>query len=419
MPVRALRFLHAANLRLDAAPIPPLAVPDDLQPILDEASATAFAQIVSLAVEKDVDALILTGNTFDAAAGSLSAEVTLHREFRRLAEHDIPVCVTPGICDPPSAWRDLPELPDNVTVFFAGNEPGIELTADGESLATILPISSKAGHDAPELNRLRHGTVDETGFVIGMWIPDHNQATTLTPAFSAVDYLAVGQHRHHAAGPLTDGHVQIQAGPQGLSEAETGWQGCRLVDVSALGQIHTQLIPVAPVRWETCQVDIRGMLDREELCERMLAHLELLPGYQGEKVRIIHWPLEQAVLESVGVKTEGDLDELRATLHELTDEPKKGLRYLHRIEPLWDDARFPAAVDRELWQDFLAELDRSASMEFDRLQKLWEQHSGTATTPAGWPADVSWPPVSPERVRRRALASGRQWFSQTAGGASR
>lgn len=419
MPVRALRFLHAANLRLDAAPIPAAAVPDDLQPILDEATATAFAQIVSLAIEKDVDVLLLTGNTFDSAAGSLSAEVTLHRELRRLAEHDIPVCVTPGTYDPPSTWSELPELPDNVTVFLAGNEPGIELTNDGEPLATILPVSAKTGHDAPELERLRFGTADETGFVIGMWIPDASQASTSSPAFSAVDYLAAGDHFGHAPQPLTDGHLQLQAGPQGLSDADTGWHGVRLVDISESGAIHPQLIPVAPVRWETCHVDTRALPDRDELCERMLAQLELLPGYQCEKLRIIHWPLEQAVLESVGIKTDDDLAELLATLHDLTDQPKKGLRYLHRLEPIWDDARFPAAVDRELWQDFLAELDRMTPIETDRLQKLWEQHSGAATTPAGWPTEVRWPPIGPERVRRRALASGRQWFSQTAGGASR
>jgi len=423
MPVRAFRFLHAANLRLDAVPAPHGPVPDDLQTVLDEATATAFSHLISLAIEQDVDAILITGDTFDAAAGSLSAEVTLQRELRRLAESNLPVCITPGMTDSPSAWRDLPPLPGNVTIFLAGNEPGIELTDDNELLATVLPISAQTGHDAPELERIRHAGQDadtEREFMIGLWIPDLKQyADQLSSRYFAVDYLAAGSQAKQSSAPLTDGHVQFQAGSQGLSPDDVGWHGCRVIDVDESGQIHTRLVPLAPVRWETCQIDSRGVLDRDELCERMLAQLELLPGYTGEKLRIITWPLDQAMLETAGIKTEQDLHDLQDTLLGLTDQPKKGLRYLHRLEPVWDETRFPAAVDRELWQDFLSEMERSTPLEVERLQKLWEQHSGSATTPAGWPTEVRWPPVSPERVRRRALQHARQWFSQTTGGPSR
>jgi hypothetical protein len=76
-----LRFVHVANLRLDAPLSPPCAVADDVRAILEEATATAFERTVTAAIEQNADALIITGNTFDASANSLAADVTLLREL--------------------------------------------------------------------------------------------------------------------------------------------------------------------------------------------------------------------------------------------------------------------------------------------------------------------------------------------------
>jgi hypothetical protein len=253
-------------------------------------------------------------------------------------------------------------------------------------------------------------------FVIGLWIPDadHN---TAPGGFSSLNYLAAG-----TAGsglPLTEGQVQVQHGPQGLDASESGLRGCQLVDVDSSGSITSRLIPTAPVRWETCLANGRGVRDCDELCERMLSSLDSLSRYAGEEVRIISWPLEQAVLEAAGLSTERDLHDLAESLQELTDQPKHGLRYLHVIRPVWVETSFPAAVDRELWQDFLSEMERNHPLERDRLQRLWEQQTGSAAAPNGWPAELTWPPVNSEHVRRRTLLNGRRWFQPTAGGAAR
>ncbi len=421
MPVRALRILHAANLRLDAPLSVPGAVPDAVRTVLEDATTTAFSRIVTTAIEQDVDALLITGDTFDAGAGSLSAEVSLQQEFRRLEEQGLPVFVTPGVQDPASAWQEIPALPENVTLFLKGNEPGVELSDRGRPLATILPISSHIGVEAPELDQIRAlaaKPANDREFLIGLWIAEAAASRAATPAgYSSLDYLAAGATAGSANLPLTEGHVHLQAGPQGLNSGETGWRGCQMVDVDADGEIHSRLIPIAPVRWETCLVDGRGVVDRDDLCERMLGQLELLTSYLGEEVRMIHWPLDQVLLESAGIATDRELHALQETLTELSDQPKHGLRYVHRLEPVWDDELFPSAVDRELWQDFLMEMERWSPLELDRLQKLWEQQTGSAASPLGWPADVCWPPVNPDRVRRRALQNGRRWFRQTQEGA--
>lgn len=425
MPARVLRFIHAAHLRLDA-PLAPSGVgplDDDLRRLLDEATIEAFSRIVTTAIEQDADALIITGNTFDAAAGSLSADVALQRELRRLNQDGLPVFITPGLLDPSSAWREIPSLPDNVTLFLQGNEAGVDLTDRGRKLAVILPVSATTGVDAPELENLRAvGSLagERRGFTIGMWIPRlMEEGVPIQAGFSSLNYLAAGKTALTSSLPLTEGHVHLQAGAQGLDATETGWRGCQLIDVDAAGEVQARLIPVAPVRWETCVVDGRGVIDRDELCERMLGQIEQFTSYPGEKLRIITWRLDQQLLEAADVFTAQDIAALQATLVELSDQPKKGLRYLHRVEPVWDEQHLPAAVDRELWDDFLAQAERWNPLELEHLVKLWEQHAGTASAPAGWPNELRWPPVESERVRRRALQNGRRWFSEAKGGASR
>lgn len=421
MPVGALRLIHAANLRLDAALTPPEIVPDDVRAILDEATAIAFSQIITTALEQDADALLITGNTFDAAAGSLSAEVTLRRELGRLEEHGLPVFITPGVLDPASSWKEIPSLPENVTVFLKGNEAGDDLTDRGRTLATILPLSPQTGVDAPELERLRVSgkSSQPRPVTIGLWIPDAAGNHKSIPGFSSLTYLAAGESPLAPHLPLTEGHVQLQTGPQGLDASETGCRGCHLVDIDASGAIQSRLIPVAPVRWETCVIEGRGIADRDNLCERMLARLEQLAGYPAEQVRIITWRVDQSLLELVGLHTDREVQELQDALIELTDQPKKGLRYLHCLEVVGDDTEFPAAVDRDLWHDFLAETERWSPLERDHLQQLWEQHTGSTAPPAGWPTGIDWPAVSPERIRRLALQNGRRWFRQATGGAAR
>lgn len=422
MPVRALRFLHAANLRLDATLSVSAVVPDDIQTILDEAVPTAFSQIVSAAIEQDADALLLTGNTFDASVGSLSAEVTLRKELSRLNETGLPVFITPGLLDPAAAWKEIPDLPENVTVFHQASDPGAELTDRGRHLATILPVSAHTGVEAPEIERLlatAGASPGERGFIIGLWIPEDAGATeSHFFGYSSLDYLAAGAQATNCL-PATEGHVRLQHGPQGLHAGETGWQGCQLVDVQSDGELISRLLPVAPVRWETCVLETRGIHDRDELCERMLARIELLTGYANEVVRIVTWPMEQHVLEAVGISSEQELQVLSDTLSGLTDQPKHGLRYVHVIQPTWEEAVFPAAVDKELWQDFLTEIERVSPVDRDRLQKLWEQHSGGTAVPTGWPTELRWPPVNPERIRRLTLQNGRRWFRHSTGGVAR
>ena len=104
MAVKPLRMLHAANLRLDCPLQHITALQEDVRDIVENASLAVFDRLVSLAIERDVDALLITGNSFDASVASC---VTLP------LDHDTPIAFfANAVGNPPLQRITLDELFD-------------------------------------------------------------------------------------------------------------------------------------------------------------------------------------------------------------------------------------------------------------------------------------------------------------------
>jgi len=164
------RFIHAANIRLDA----PVSVQtsetltDELRFAFEDATLYAFEEVIEASIRHDVDFLLLSGNVFIEADRSLRARLALLKGFNRLAEHKIQVFVLPGDSDPPEAWRAIPEMPDNVIVCYSSNPEPEELYVN-KQLATTLSSSMWFGEaDAFGIRVLAKGTNGIQPFRIGV-----------------------------------------------------------------------------------------------------------------------------------------------------------------------------------------------------------------------------------------------------------
>ncbi len=89
MAFAPLRFLHAADVRLDQAigEIPKL--PPRLASIVQDATRAAFDRLIALAIEHEVDFVLLAGNTFVEADKSLAGRLALLDAFEQLNKSDI------------------------------------------------------------------------------------------------------------------------------------------------------------------------------------------------------------------------------------------------------------------------------------------------------------------------------------------
>ena len=82
MPFEPLRFLHAANLRLDHAIGESIKLPAKVIPVVQKATLTAFDHLIAAAIEQQVDFVLLAGNTFIERERSLAARLALASGFR-------------------------------------------------------------------------------------------------------------------------------------------------------------------------------------------------------------------------------------------------------------------------------------------------------------------------------------------------
>ncbi len=414
MGAKPLRLLHAANLRLDC-PLQQFGTwSDDVRDLLESATFVAFERLVGLAIERDVDALLITGNSFDASVASLSAEVALRTGFERLDERSIPVFVTPGHLDPVTAWEDLPSLPENVTILADAHDTPIDLTDRGRLLATLIPVTADSAVEPHELDNIfaaRSAAASERPFVVGLALPMRESIrANLVTRFAALDWLACAAGDNVASHlPLTDGTVNAQRGPQGLSIEECGPCGATLLEVDAQRRMKQSLIPLGPVRWEQITQSLDRVTSRDDVLERMLAAVERLSSPPGELMRIIHWKLDRTTGEARGWEMESAIHELAASLTDLTDQ-SGGLRYIHQIQPLDPDLSLIEPAHRELLTEYLLALDRRSPVDSHAMSRwLAEARLSDVFKSNRWEqwADA----VDPETIAERAQQLGWQWFA--------
>jgi hypothetical protein len=417
MASKPLRFLHAANLQLDCPLRGTGPLDDEIREVVDTATLTAFDRVVSTAIDKDVDALLVTGNTFDASYPSLAADVAMRDGFSRLAERQIPVFVTPGELDPAAAWLDHPKLTDNVTIFTDDEEAPVDLTDRGRLVATFLPVTADSSIEPQELSNILGGRTNSKGdrpFIVGLLLTDrsteHSDRIKFSPnRFAALDWLACPAGTRTDSLPLTDGHIHKQAAPQGLTALDVGTHGVTLLEVDSQRKTRRTSIPLAPVRWERLIQPIDGVKSRDDLLERMLAQLERLPDFKGEQVRIVHWQLDRTSGDAHGWDSDVTATELATSLTELSDQPD-GLRYVHRVRAVEPDLTLIEPGHREVLTEFLLSLERHPDVDPATRSKWFADARVADVLTAGrwehWTESTG-----AAEIKGRAQKLGWKWFS--------
>jgi exonuclease SbcD len=99
------RFIHAADLHLDA-PLKSLALKDEeLSELVGNATRRALERIVDLCLEEKVDALLIAGDLYDGDMRSMKTAAFLVSEMERLQAADINVFMIRGNHDAESVVR--------------------------------------------------------------------------------------------------------------------------------------------------------------------------------------------------------------------------------------------------------------------------------------------------------------------------
>jgi DNA repair protein SbcD/Mre11 len=340
-----LRFLHAAGLRLDHPLSGTGPLPDDQRRIAEDATLTAFDRLIDVAIERQVDFVLLVGDTFVERDASLRAAAALADGCVRLAEQHIRVFVLPGREDPAIAWQTLPELPPNVTLLSRDDDP-LAFVRDGQLVATIARAEPPRSAGAPmETGTARDETTRRRPFAIGLLsldsvavhargrvertndappageaagTPDQPDQPDTTLQELPFDYVALGGGSSRQTIRTAAGVAHHPGSLQGMERRHIGQHGFTLVETAESGAVRQQFVPAAPVRWEEFILPADATASRERLLELMRQELSACRCEPGEQLWLVRWTTASAGPLARSLTDDSFLDELRADLARAT-----------------------------------------------------------------------------------------------------
>ncbi|MEX1097508.1 MAG: hypothetical protein WED34_15795 [Planctomycetales bacterium] len=399
MPSEPLRFIHAADCLLDSPLRDVGPLPGRLVESVAAATLAAFERVLEACLERSVDFLLLTGNTFDEAEESLAARIALVEGCALLAEAEIDVLAWPGDRDPRAAWEAIPDLPANVVLLPDWPGEVVEIARDGRTVAEVRCAASAApariaGERPP--------------FVIGLRRRSEGTADLLGAPFGAdtagIDYLALA-----GSGPRQTkrSHAVFAHHPgatQGLTARQTGPHGCTLVEVDAEGISRATFVPAAAVRREHFPLALEPHAHRDDLLDAMAAALRTRRAEPGERAWLCSWTISGTGRLFDELADERVRDELLKALAERETLPREvALHHEFRSTPAALDAPPHDAQAAE----YFALLERCANRADAADDEPAPIPSLRNAIPAEWPVERD--RLEPASVLGHARRVGDAW----------
>lgn len=268
--MRPVRFVHAADLHLEA----PFAGVDASDPAVRAAlvpsTFEAFERVVSLCIEERVDFLLIAGDVYDNAR-NFNAQIQFQKQAARLHEAGIPVYIAEGNHDPESARpRDL-RLPGSVHYFSTRDVQRVPVERDGSVICTLYGRGYAKAAESRNLARdFARESADELAIgVLHANVGGREGYLDYAPASmedlrsARMDYWALGHI--HKPDVLSDAPAIVYAGcPQGRSAKEDGARGCYLVELTP-GHAEIEFRPTCSVVWHRRSLDVTGLESVDEI----------------------------------------------------------------------------------------------------------------------------------------------------------
>ena len=277
------KFLHAADIHLDS-PLRGLRRYEGA-PLeqLRQATRRALENLVQLALDEEVDFVLIAGDLYDGDWDDYSTPLCFIRQAQRLQAAGIPLFLIAGNHDAANLMTRTLRLPEGVHKI-AHDQPETRVL---EQLGVAIHGQSFATRAVEDDLSAAYPAAVRGCFNIGLLHtsaggrPGHEPYAPCTLdglKSRGYDYWALG-HIHqaevlHPAEPL----VIFPGNLQGRHVRECGAKGCQLVTVDQRGQLTHEFRPLDVLRWEICRVDatecehaddlLAGVTDRLSLLER-------------------------------------------------------------------------------------------------------------------------------------------------------
>lgn len=278
-----MKFIHAADLHLDSPFAGLTDVPEQIQQPVHQSTLTAFKRIVTAAIQKKVDFVLLVGDNFDTPRHSAAASDFFAQQLSRLNDADIPVVLSYGNHDFVSN-TDQVTFPSNVQVLGPKVSTVHLQTSDKETVdISGFSYNQRWLTDDPLGDYPERGGADwSIGTLHGALETgsgDHYAPFKLAELLAKhYDYWALGHV--HAPQLLSEDPAVLYSGTsQGRNVNESGPHGYQLVE-SHNGKLLPHFHAISPVEWNTITVMAAGQSSLADLVVKISTEADKLftPG---------------------------------------------------------------------------------------------------------------------------------------------
>jgi DNA repair exonuclease SbcCD nuclease subunit len=255
-----VKFIHTADIHLDS-PLTGLSTyPDAPVEMLRTATRDAFSNLITEAIEQQVDFMVIAGDLYDGTWKDHNTGIYFCKEMGRLKKAAIPVYVLFGNHDAESEMTKKLQLPDNVFCFDTRKPTTFRL----ENLKVAIHGQSFKEKETTENLVTGYPKPVQGMFNIGVLhtaLEGNSAHANYAPC--SLDELHAKGYDYWALGHVHDYQIWKGASTvvfpgnlQGRHIRETGPRGAVLVTADESGIQKINRIFVDVLRWNNLEVDV-------------------------------------------------------------------------------------------------------------------------------------------------------------------
>lgn len=256
-----VRFLHIADLHLGSQLPATFSDGTGGNDILKTANRHAVERLIDVAIDEEIDFLVIAGDLYDNDARSVQANTFLAKQFERLDDVGIPVYLIYGNHDPVGRATTYVELPENVHEFDDDEVEKVAFPDESAPEAYIWGQSYTTRHESRSMYS-RFTPADDSVPTIGILHtgldPDNGRYVPVSRSKlegkEGIHYWALG-HIHDARVYTANQPVAFPGIPQGRQTNEAGLGGGYLVELTT-DDVSMEFVPTSPVVWQTIDVNV-------------------------------------------------------------------------------------------------------------------------------------------------------------------
>ncbi|MEM6777125.1 MAG: DNA repair exonuclease [Planctomycetota bacterium] len=271
-------ILHAADIHLDS-PMQRLRSYENA-PVeqLRGATRRALTNLVDLAIERQVDLVVIAGDLYDGDWPDSNTGLFFVGQAQRLTQAGIPMVIIRGNHDAANQMTGhlpLPKNPDGTAMMLDDQQVDrrilehLGIAVHGKSYRTRAEKSDLSAAYPPPLRGMFNLGLLHTSL---SGLEGHAPYAPCNPgqlADKEYDYWALGhihlRGEHHLPGSAP---IVFSGNLQGRHVRETGPKGCLLVEIDDQNRPTSTFHPLDVARWEICEIDAADVDHEDEIFDR-------------------------------------------------------------------------------------------------------------------------------------------------------